>query len=365
MVAAGASGSRLPRAALLVVAVLRANCLAAPGFGSEENRPLEWRILTALDGAVDALADSMDAMYLDAALGLRFAADHLQHLVDHATDPKGSDTRRLLQCFNMTLGDIHAVHQKAETTAVTATARVFKEMSGDAHKKLAQGLLEKGLWGVPPISASAYQLSSADEPEVIEVMANDELERRSDECLQQLFTGLNCSGLNNACWMTMTGGRQHGYALTHQALFLTIGLRLNCSARLDALALLHGQQPARRNLAAMCRRMGEDAQLISDESFPLRLRDLFLEQVASCGFMGLEAFKDPSAVEAVLSWQRDDGCYVSEYDPATEWRPRRIRREERKGKGGCSLHMTSVAAGALATFLEIRLNRQDPGLPSR
>ncbi|XP_037563190.1 UPF0764 protein C16orf89 homolog isoform X2 [Dermacentor silvarum] len=151
----------------------------------------------------------------------------------------------------------------------------------------------------------------------------------------------------------MTGGHQHGYALTHQAIFLTVGIRLNCTAKLNDLARRHGQPPADWNLASKCERVADNAQLIVDENFPLRLRDLFMEQVAVCGFMDLPVFRDPSAMEDVLSWQRDDGCYVIENEPAASSLPQRIRREERKGKDQCSLHMTSVAAGALATYLQI------------
>lgn len=122
---------------------------------------------------------------------------------------------------------------------------------------------------------------------------------------------------------------------------------------MNALALEHGQPRADWNLASKCARVADDAQLIMDENFPLSLRDLFMEQVAVCGFMDLSVFKNPSAIEDVLSWQRDDGCYVIENKPAASSLPQRVTREERKGKNQCSLHMTSVAAGALATYLQI------------
>lgn len=339
---------------VLLVAVLLARSfgfLASTAPGGEEQRPsLEWCVLAALNGAVDALAANMDAVYLDAALGLRVADDRLRKLVDQACE-RGSTTSGTKVRLNVTIEDIRTVQHKTSALVDIATVRVLGQQEASVSKTLARGLLSKGLWKNPPISADAFKARIPDdEPELA---ASYVIEEVSDGCLQQLFTGHKCSQLNDSCWVAMTGGRQRGYALTHQVIFLTVGIWLNCTAKLNALAMKHGQPPADWNLAFKCARVAHDAQLIVDENFPLSLRDLFMEQVAVCGFMNLPVFKDPSAIEDVLSWQRDDGCYVIENQPAASSLPPRVRRDERKGKNQCSLHMTSVAAGALATYLQI------------
>ncbi|KAL1422399.1 hypothetical protein MTO96_022269 [Rhipicephalus appendiculatus] len=308
----------------------------------------------------------MDAVYLDAALGLRVADDRLRKLIDQAMSDSGSTTSRTTVRLNVTIEDIRAVQHKTSALVDIATMRVLGQQEAGVSQTLARGLLSKGLWKDPPISADAFRARiSDDEPELA---APDVIEGVSDGCLQQLFTGHKCSQLNDSCWVAMTGGRQRGYALTHQVIFLTVGIWLNCTAKLNSLAMEHGQPPADWNLASKCARVADNAQLIVDENFPLSLRDLVhgtsvlkplkptllpLRSVAVCGFMNLPVFKNPSAIEDVLSWQRDDGCYVIENQPAESTLPPRVRREERKGKNECSLHMTSVAAGALATYLQI------------
>ncbi|XP_077512464.1 UPF0764 protein C16orf89 homolog isoform X1 [Amblyomma americanum] len=353
------SGPALRRA-VLVTALLSQSCMAASVSSLPEIRPLGARILSALEGAVDALATNMDSIYLDAALGLRVADDRLQELISQASDNDDTGAYRLSSGLGATVGDLRVLQQKTELLADTATRHVLGTKQGCAHETLAHGLLRKGLWKYA--AAGDRRMPVDEEPELT---APDLVERASDDCIQQLFSAGHCADLNNTCWVAMTGGRQHGYALTHQAIFLTIGIRLNCTAKLNSLAVLHAQPPVGRNLASKCAQVADDAQLILDENFPLRLRDLFMEQGVVCGFMDLPVFKDASAMEAVLSWQRDDGCYVAEHDePATNSNPKKVKREERKGKDGCSLHMTSVAAGALATYLHILYRAQHgPKMP--
>ncbi|XP_050045245.1 UPF0764 protein C16orf89 homolog [Dermacentor andersoni] len=346
------SGSALRQAVLVAALFTRSFCVLAPREpSSAEQRSLDWRVLSALDGAVDALAANMDAVYMDAALGLRVADDRLQKLIDQASDSENNIISKPTKRASVTIEDIRAVQQKTSTLADIAAARVVGRQEASVSQTLARGLLRKGLWKDPPIAADTFRARTSDDD--AELAAPDVIEGVSDGCLQQLFAGRNCCQLNDSCWVAMTGGRQHGYALTHQAIFLTVGIRLNCTAKLNGLATRHGQPPADWNLASKCARVADNAQLIVDENFPLRLRDLFMEQVAVCGFMDLPVFRDRSAMEDVLSWQRDDGCYVVENEPAVGSLPQRIKREERKGKDQCSLHMTSVAAGALATYLQI------------
>lgn len=57
-------------AALLIVLVG-----GASGRQQEELVPLDWQILSALEATVDALGSRMHMMYVDGAVGLRFADD--------------------------------------------------------------------------------------------------------------------------------------------------------------------------------------------------------------------------------------------------------------------------------------------------
>ncbi|KAH6939084.1 hypothetical protein HPB50_015726 [Hyalomma asiaticum] len=233
----------------------------------------------------------MDAVYLDAALGLRVADDRLQNLIDRASDGR-SATYKPIDSLNVTIGDIRAVQHKTSTLADLATVRLVGQREANKSQTLARGLLSKGLWKDPPIAAGAFRARTSDDEPVL--AAPDVIERVSDECIQQLFAGHNCGQLND-----------------------TLG---------------HGQPPPDWNLASKCVRVADNAQLIVDENFPLPLRDLFMEQVAVCGFMDLPVFKNPSAMKDVLSWQRDDGCFVIEKETSARTLPQPVKREERKGK---------------------------------
>ncbi|CAN8029553.1 unnamed protein product, partial [Ixodes persulcatus] len=217
---------------------------------------------------------------------------------------------------------------------------------------VAAGVLREGLWravnpGPPGAEDPSPANGTLDSPGLNESV--------SDRCLGQLFSGEGCRDVSGPCWRTMTGGGQRGYGLTHQVLFVTIGMGLNCSVKMESLARQYRQPGPRVLLESLCRRVAQEAETAAEAGFPAHLWDLFLEQVAVCGSLGYPGFNRDSWIGNVLSWQRSDGCFAFRPAAHKATASSRNKREARTSRDGCDLHMTSVGSGALAVFLKARL----------
>lgn len=310
--------------------------------------PLDLRILEALEKLVDALGSRLPVMYLDAASGLYFAGDRLQsilNMVNTGTRNGSSGTSgQMPAAFHVTVEKIEALRRKARQFGDAAVEQVLQTTD---LPTLSQGVLQHNFWTDPPLPAGVEPAENASG----RAPHHDVTALTSDACLTQLFSSSLCRDVNTTCWETMTGGQHNGYGLTHQVLFLTIALKMNCTAVMEHFSGLYGQPPVTQILASKCAQVAEEAQDVAENGFPDWKKDLFFEQVTVCGFLNRDVFKNKSFMEAALSWQRDDGCFES-------WRPRRHRehrrrakREERVDNNGCAMHMTSVGAAALATWL--------------
>lgn len=62
-------------------------------------------------------------------------------------------------------------------------------------------------------------------------------------------------------------------------------------------------------------------------------RDLFMEQIFFCGFLGFSEFLRKDYLTTIMSWQSSSGCFLY--------------------NGECSNHMSGVAAGLIALSLKL------------
>lgn len=343
-------------AALLIVLVG-----GASGRQQEELVPLDWQILSALEATVDALGSRMHMMYVDGAVGLRFADDRLQTFLDLLA-PSEAYTgdgvlKPLPESFKIRLHDVKVLQMKAEELADKAAEDVLKTTN---LEMLSRGVLQNDFWRYAPIGRDAQPSDNASGS----ASQYQIFEATSDRCITQLFSRTGCRALDSTCWETMTGGRHHGYALTHQILFLTIALKLNCTDVTEAYGQHYGQPLADSILASKCDQVAGEAQTLADEGFSYYQRDLFLEQVTVCGFTDHDVFRNTAFMKAALSWQRDDGCYglPTRTEVPQRHHRRRAKREEKTDVDGCSMHTTAVAAGALSTYLGILLRAELAGV---
>ncbi|XP_037510508.1 UPF0764 protein C16orf89 homolog [Rhipicephalus sanguineus] len=310
--------------------------------------PLDLRILRALEGLVDALGSRLHMTYVDAASGLYFASDRLQNVLNMVNTGTGNDSLgtsgQLPASFHVSVEEIRALQRKTTQFGNTAVEQVLQTTNVPI---LSRGVLRHNFWTDPPIPAGVEPVENASGS----APHRSVTESTSDACMTQLFSGARCRDVNSTCWETMTGGKHRGYNLAHQVLFLTIAFKMNCTAVMERFSELYGQPPAARNLASKCAQVAKEAQSVAEGGFPDRKRDLFLEQVTVCGFLDRGVFKNTSFMEAALSWQRNDGCFESWMHRKHRKHRRRVKREERVDDDGCSMHMTSVGAAALATWL--------------
>ncbi|XP_065294639.1 UPF0764 protein C16orf89 homolog isoform X2 [Dermacentor albipictus] len=265
-----------------------------------------------------------------------------QHFRHHAVEARSAeDTLPLDMRILVALeGLVDALGSRLQMTYVDAACGLF-------FAGVSRGILRHNFWTDTPIPAGVEPAENASGTAPYRAIT----EVASDTCITQLFSSAQCRDVTSTCWETMTGGRHSGYGLTHQVLFFSIAFKMNCTSVMEEFSELYGQPPPARNLASKCAQVADEAQLVAEIGFPERKRDLFLEQVAVCGFLDRDVFKSTSFIEAALSWQREDGCFATWQHKSSRKHRRRVKREERIDGGGCSMHMTSVGAAALATWL--------------
>ncbi|XP_065294636.1 UPF0764 protein C16orf89 homolog isoform X1 [Dermacentor albipictus] len=321
---------------------------AVEARSAEDTLPLDMRILVALEGLVDALGSRLQMTYVDAACGLFFAGDRLQTILNmiqpRAENESSGASGQLPASFNVSVEEIKSVQRKARQLGDAALELVLETTDLPI---LSRGILRHNFWTDTPIPAGVEPAENASGTAPYRAIT----EVASDTCITQLFSSAQCRDVTSTCWETMTGGRHSGYGLTHQVLFFSIAFKMNCTSVMEEFSELYGQPPPARNLASKCAQVADEAQLVAEIGFPERKRDLFLEQVAVCGFLDRDVFKSTSFIEAALSWQREDGCFATWQHKSSRKHRRRVKREERIDGGGCSMHMTSVGAAALATWL--------------
>lgn len=315
---------------------------------ADHTDPLEVRILQALEELVNALGYRLRMTYVDAAAGFFFVGDRLQTILNmiqpRAENESLGASGQFPASFSVSVEEIKSLQRRARQFGDAAIELVLETTDLPI---LSRGILKHNFWTDTPIQAGVEPAENASGT----APYHEITEGASDECITQIFTSAHCRDVSRTCWETMTGGQHSGYRLTHQVLFLTIAFKMNCTGVMEEFSELYGQPSAARNLVSKCAQVADEAQSLAERGFPKHKRDLFFEQVTVCDFLDRDVFKNTSVMEAALSWQRSDGCFETWRHRRYRIHRRRVKREERVDDDGCSLHMTSVGAGALATWL--------------
>ncbi|XP_069760983.1 UPF0764 protein C16orf89 homolog [Narcine bancroftii] len=169
-------------------------------------------------------------------------------------------------------------------------------------------------------------------------------ENISDMCLSQLlgtWKDHRVPCLNTlVCRKLMSREICQNYSLSHQLLYYIIAEMKNCKNIIGSV------DPKSRSGVSLqqrkkvyCTNMMHRNLEIEEEGFPIYLRDLFLENILLCGMIGYSDFYKARWLKAILPWQHSSGCY--------------------ERHGNCSSHMTSIAAGALGSYLRFYGIRQN------
>ncbi|KAH7714867.1 hypothetical protein AAVH_17759 [Aphelenchoides avenae] len=200
-------------------------------------------------------------------------------------------------------------------------------------------------------------------------------ESASDGCMQELF--LEGCPLSESCLKTMLGPKgTTGYIVTHQVLYVSIGKMAGCSAQIETfLNSSRGAQTTEDYVAELCTNIHDEvARYQRDKRKLARIShddlDLLVEQVFVCGQFGFVDFANPHVLVAALAWQHPRlGCYTRSKPEALPnmglsadvlgFGPGSSARkplEESVAQDSCLSHMSTVAAGALLTFLRLLLD---------
>lgn len=123
----------------------------------------------------------------------------------------------------------------------------------------------------------------------------------SDFCITELL--LNHCQLSTSCAIIMNeNNHSTGYHMTHKLLYYILTQRKGC--------LNYYQKPFHTLATHFCQQIWNEMNLYISVPLDYRLRDLFLEQILLCSFVGFVDFMDVDYVRSILKWQAADGRFV-------------------------------------------------------
>ncbi|XP_059834660.1 UPF0764 protein C16orf89 homolog [Hypanus sabinus] len=189
-------------------------------------------------------------------------------------------------------------------------------------------------------------------------------EEDSDTCIFQILgTGKDykvpCLD-TTMCKKLMTTLYCPDYSLSHQLLYFIFAEIKNCTNIVGSWHPGLRRSVSTQHLKKIyCTNMMETNLQIENDGFPVYRRDLFLENIMLCGMIGYSDFYKTRWLEAILSWQYPNGCYVKmgrsmhskEGKENAHTVHKKVKREDVLLDDNCSCHKTAVAVGALGGYL--------------
>lgn len=97
----------------------------------------------------------------------------------------------------------------------------------------------------------------------------------------------------------------------------------------------------------LCEQILRESQLIAELDYPEIFRDLFMEQVFLCAYVGFAEFRNQTWLGEIVGWQNGNGCFKY-YQDVDRVGSNRLTTE-------CSTHMTGVGAAVLGLFAKLQL----------
>lgn len=101
-----------------------------------------------------------------------------------------------------------------------------------------------------------------------------------------------------------------------------------------------------------------EAKLLYSQPFLWAVRDLFLEQIALCGYEGYGEFASAAWRREVRSWAKEKGCYEQEALPekcSLSLLPKKSKKSD-VIISDCHTHVTAVAVSALTFYFRFILS---------
>ncbi|KAF7256022.1 hypothetical protein EG68_06726 [Paragonimus skrjabini miyazakii] len=327
--------------------------------------PLCFQITEAMNPVLrsfESLSDSVDRvltyykahyqeMNFDGIFGLVLLRDSLQGLVRTRNTWNGAYIGRVLkpieQDVTRKLSLVDSILPNAFKSLRSRKDPYFNKM----------GSLFKLSW-TPDLFRLVYPFEMQSEFDV----SSDEFDgKMSDQCLIELLqknmSNERCQ-LSDRCIHVLSSRQMIGYESTHQVLLLLIIQKLGCSQLLAER--MNVKETSLSSVETdLCSSIYAQFISLQKQGFPLTTakKDLLLEQIVVCGQSGFLQFVNINFLEVILSWQDSCGCFLETKPETKSYLPSisRMLRSEMTLQDGCLSHLTAVASGALALYLQIFL----------
>ncbi|XP_064627220.1 UPF0764 protein C16orf89 homolog [Lineus longissimus] len=333
---------------------------ARSSSGETKTDVLLVKTLDALDHVLEYLMDQHRNINLDAVIGTRMVEATFSNLIHHLeTAPKFLRKSTVKNALKR----ITALRKKAEDVSEKSLPYIKKDTPDYYH--LISPILQKDFWNMD------YPSRDLDPDLVVPVIYNKEIMRENDSdiCISEYFgTGSSSRkcDISEQCWKLMTSPGYKLYSLSHEHFYIQIGIQYGCSNKMKIMRLLNNQPSLERLKAIYCSNMLEEARGLAADDFPPIKRDLFMEQAALCGMIGYRQFFNSEWLEAILSWQKPNGCYgfagdrsdnLQTLQKISETQSRRHKRYEKPLEHQCLSHRSTVAAAALGQYVRYILEQ--------
>lgn len=125
--------------------------------------------------------------------------------------------------------------------------------------------------------------------------------KESDSCLAELLSSKRCC-ISTFCRNIMDEYRtSKGYHMTHKLLYYIIVRNKGCTNLLT--------KPFPTFTRHFCQEIYNEISTYMTKPLDFRLRDIFLEQVLLCAYLGYSEFLIKDWMEIILKWQDPDGQF--------------------------------------------------------
>ncbi|XP_041474049.1 UPF0764 protein C16orf89 homolog [Lytechinus variegatus] len=325
-----------------------------------EMATLPRRLLVGIEKILNFFEQHSDELLVDALLGIKISNEQLNETLHQIPEEETLLASAIRKLINK--------GRKIMEVAVPNTRQRFEDfevIGGVLKVHMNWPMVTKSL--PPVVELQSEKDDNKVSPECLSPFRTD-TESLSDHCISQLFpderladtTSARCQ-LDDECIQRVFLSC-HGYDLTHQLLYLMIGIKSECSQvladRLREMApsSVQKQQTIESIIDGFCLDIYRESLNISAAGFPLNKRDLFIEQAVLCGLLNYIDFFRQDWVAINLSWQQPQGCYNyrdADSDAATGKSVfhRRVKRRELTFEDGCSSHRTGLAVAYFSVLL--------------
>ncbi|CAF0802014.1 unnamed protein product [Didymodactylos carnosus] len=293
-------------------------------------------LINALLLALKFYSENIFNVNLDAAIGLRIANDQLTSQLNSMICSNNL-TNIVLSMINFNDHLINLIIESETNTHPYYLRQLLSILQRGTFSKL-----------VPFTTFSANVFYSTKSVKCSSTF----IEKRSDQCLHQLFITSHQCELNIPCMIYMSNYTNTcRYSLTHQILYFIVVTSpfSACNNYVQKQFKQVFGYSIEMALEQMLNQMLVESTNIADNQFNESDRDLFLEQVAFGLMLGKADFFQPAWLQEIISWQHHEGCYGN--DTVIQ-----ARREEKIMANYCLSHRTSVAIVALAEMLRYRIS---------